>query len=116
MNTPELLATNLIGLGLVSRARVHQRTQELTKIAGRAPLDVSQSDYDQAKRDVTGESDPERQEAMLDRIAPANRRGSTHGPTGGSTPEFRSEADDNEERGETEPFINADDTQDALIT
>ena len=65
MHSPLILATNLIGLGLVTRAMVHLRTHELALLAGRVPPDVSQTDYEQAKRDVTGESDLDRQEARL---------------------------------------------------
>ena len=53
------------------RERVRARTRELAWLAGRSPADVSQVDYEQAKREVTGESDPDRQEAKLvDRHAP----------------------------------------------
>ncbi len=49
----------------VTRERVHARTRELALIAGRTPPHVAQVDYEQAKREVTGESDIERQEAVL---------------------------------------------------
>src|ERR1035437_232817 len=52
--------------GPVTRALVHARTQELASIAGRKPEAVTQSDYEQAKRELTGESDLDRQNAILD--------------------------------------------------
>lgn len=54
--------------GPVTRGRVHARTCELALLAGRIPPHVDQVDYEQAKRDVTGETDTERQEAALDEI------------------------------------------------
>ena len=50
----------------VSRAAVHARTQELAMLAGRAYSQVSQDDYEQAKREITGESEIDRQNAALD--------------------------------------------------
>jgi hypothetical protein len=34
--------------------RVHARTCELALLAGRAPSQVSQSDYEQARREISG--------------------------------------------------------------
>jgi hypothetical protein len=52
-------------MGSVTRERVHARARELALLAGRPPPHVAQVDYEQAKRDVTGESDLDRQEALL---------------------------------------------------
>jgi len=49
----------------VTREMVHARTRELTLLAGRETRHVKQSDYEQAKRELTGESDLDRQDAML---------------------------------------------------
>lgn len=48
------------------RERVHLRTREITALAGHAPLDVTQGDYEQAKREVTGETILRRQNLILD--------------------------------------------------
>ena len=53
-------------IGRVSRAAVHVRTQELAARAGRLHPHVSQADYEQAKREITGETEVERQNAALD--------------------------------------------------
>jgi len=55
-----------------SREDAQARARELAAIAGRAPHEVTQRDYEQAKHEVTGESDPDRQEAKLD-AAPLRR-------------------------------------------
>lgn len=48
------------------REQVHVRTQQLAVLAGRVPPQVSQADYEQAKREVTGESELDRQNAALE--------------------------------------------------
>lgn len=57
-----------------ARERVGRRTRELAVLAGRVPPYVSQLDYEQAKRDVTGESLLERQESFLDAAEREPRR------------------------------------------
>lgn len=52
--------------GPATRESVRARARELAVLAGRTPADVTQPDYEQAKREVTGESDPDRQEAILE--------------------------------------------------
>jgi hypothetical protein len=47
------------------RQRVNLRTHELAMLADRGPLRVVQADYEQAKRELTGETDHERQSAAI---------------------------------------------------
>ncbi len=54
------------GLRLASREKVRVRTHELALRAGRTPPHVTQADYEQAKRELTGETELERQLAVLD--------------------------------------------------
>lgn len=54
------------GSGPATRARVRARARELALLAGVAPPQVMQVHYEQAKREITGESEPARQEAILD--------------------------------------------------
>jgi hypothetical protein len=50
----------------ITRQMVHDRTLELASIDGRSSLQIKQVDYEQAKRDLTGESDFDRQQQILD--------------------------------------------------
>jgi hypothetical protein len=50
----------------VTRAKVDARARALAASAGRTPPHVTQVDYQQAKRELTGETDLDRQNAMLD--------------------------------------------------
>jgi hypothetical protein len=58
----------------VTRDEIHARARELALIKGRVPgpPNVSQADYEQAKQELTGESDLSRQEAILDAIPDLN--------------------------------------------
>jgi hypothetical protein len=57
--------------GAVTRERARARARELALIAGRAPALVTQADYESATRELTGESDFDRQEAILDAVSGA---------------------------------------------
>ena len=50
-----VLIINSIGIGTVTRKMVRERAVELAVINGRAAHDASASDWDQAKRELTGE-------------------------------------------------------------
>lgn len=52
----------------VTRTLVRKRTHELAQLDGRTMLQISQVDYEQAKRELTGESDPKRQDAQLNAL------------------------------------------------
>ncbi len=52
----------------VTREMVYLRTVELSELAGRDSLQIHQRDYERAKRELTGESDFDRQQAVLDRF------------------------------------------------
>ena len=57
------------GPGRVTREMVHARTRTLALGAGRPPWQISQADYEQARRELTGESEMTRQEARLDSVS-----------------------------------------------
>jgi hypothetical protein len=53
---------------------VQARTRELAVLAGRNSLAITQSDYEKARRELTGESEMKRQEAVLDAPCPPAAR------------------------------------------
>jgi hypothetical protein len=61
-----LFAPVFPGHGVISRESVRRRTHELARRAGRTPPHVTQADYEQAKRELTGETELDRQLAILD--------------------------------------------------
>ena len=52
-------------IGGSPRHQLQIRTRELAALAGRLPHEITQADYEQAKREVTGESNLDRQNAFL---------------------------------------------------
>ena len=52
------------GVG-VSREKVYARTTELAILAGRQAYEICKCDYDRAKQELTGSSDPEQQLLLL---------------------------------------------------
>ena len=74
--SPEMSASALKPRFLASTGRkaVNRRTHELAALAGRVAPHVCQSDYEQAKRDISGESDGARQDAVLDALVGAPPR------------------------------------------
>jgi hypothetical protein len=56
----------------VTRSQVRGRARELALLSGRSPHQVSQVDYERAKRELTGETDLRRQEARLNALPEIN--------------------------------------------
>ena len=50
----------------VTREMVYERTIELASLEGRGSHEIKQLDYEQAKRELTGESDFDKQQAAFD--------------------------------------------------
>ncbi len=100
-----VISEKLAGIGPVSRAMLHQRAAELALIAGRGSPAVLQSDYEQAKRELTGESDTDRQDAVLDALPESKRWDPVPGSAGSETPGAQSEDMDDEGRSEGEQIV-----------
>lgn len=92
--------------GPVTRAMVHARAQEIASTAGRAPPEVTPSDHQQARRELTGESELDRQDAILDAIPESERWDPVPGSAGSQAPESSSEDEDDEGRSETEQMVD----------
>ena len=93
-----VLTENSVGIGPVTREMVRQRSRELALIAGRNPPQVSQIDYEQAKRELTGESDLDRQDTILESAPETERWDPVPGSSGHQAPESASEDEDAEGR------------------
>jgi hypothetical protein len=101
-----VLTENDVGIGPPTRKMVQARSRELALIAGRVPPHVTQSDYEQAKRELMGEPDMNRQDAMLESLPETNRSDPTPDSTGRQVPESPSEDEDDEGRSETEQLVD----------
>ena len=99
------LLNDSTGTGPVTRAKVHSRASELAGKAGRVPPHVAPIDYEQAKRELTGESEVDRQDAILDALPEAKRWDPVPGSEGRQAPESPSEEEDQEGRNESAQLV-----------
>lgn len=97
-----IIAENFTGIGAVTRGMVYLRAKELAMISGRAPSQVSQFDYDQAKRELTGESDMDRQDEILESLPEAKRWDPLPGSIGREYPVPPSEYEYEDDEGRNE--------------
>jgi hypothetical protein len=110
MNTNPLnkgvLSENFSGIGAVTREMVQARADELAIINGRTPPNASQDDWEQAKRELTGESDADPREGMFEAVPESDRWNPVPGTIGHQTPVSASEDEDDEGRSESEQLVN----------
>lgn len=80
------LTKNSAGLGTVTRRMVRERAVELALVNGRSAQQVSKADWEQAKRELTGDPNLSPNEAALEAAPESERWDPVHGSTGGKTP------------------------------
>ena len=100
------LTENSAGLGTVSRKMVRERAVELAVINGRSAQNVSKSDWEQAKRELTGDSDPDPNEAVLESAPESERWDPVPGSTGHKVPVAPSDDEDDEGRSDNERLVD----------
>jgi hypothetical protein len=110
MNTNPLkqgaLTENSAGIGTVTRKMVRQRAVELAVINGRTAREVSPSDWEQAKLELTGNSDKGSNEALLDSASESERWDPVPGSPGGKVPVAAGEDEDAEGRSDNERLVD----------
>src|SRR5580700_9663122 len=109
MNTNPLkkgtITENSAGIGTVTRKMVRERAIELAVINGRSAQDVSKSDWEEAKRELTGEPDMDPKEAVLESAPESERWDPVPGSTGHKVPVAPSEDEDDEGRSDNERLV-----------
>jgi hypothetical protein len=100
------LTENSTGLGTVTRQMVRERAIELAVINGRSAQDVSKSDWEEAKRELTGEPDTDPREAVLESAPESERWDPVHGSTGHKVPVASSDDEDDEGRSDNERLVD----------
>jgi hypothetical protein len=99
------LTENSAGIGTVTRKMVRERAIELAIINGRSARTVSQADWEQAKRELTGKPDLDPKEAILESAPESERWDPVPGSTGHKVPEAPSEDEDDEGRSDNERLV-----------
>ena len=99
------LTENSAGLGTVTRKLVRERAVELAVINGRSATEVSKSDWDQAKRELTGETDIDPKTAALESAPESKRWDPVPGSTGRKVAAAPSADKDEEGRSDNERLV-----------
>jgi hypothetical protein len=99
------LTENSVGLGTVTPKMVHERAIEIAKINDRPAHELSKSDRDEAKRELTGELDIDPKEALLESAPESERWDAVHGSDGHKVPVAPSEDEDEEGRSDNEKLV-----------
>jgi hypothetical protein len=99
------LTENSAGLGTVTPEMVKKRAVELAAIDGRPAHDMSDSDWQQAKRELTGEPDADQKELILESAPESERWDPVPGSTGHKVPVAPSEDEDEEGRSDNERLV-----------
>jgi hypothetical protein len=100
------LTENSEGIGSVTRKMVRERAVELAVINGRSSQEVSKSDWEQAKRELTGEPDMDPKEAVLDSAPESERWNPVPGSTGQKVEVAAGEDEDEEGRSDNERLVD----------
>jgi hypothetical protein len=101
----DAIIINSTGIGTVTRKMVLQRATELALINGRSSQDVSNSDWEQAKRELTGEPDTDPKEALLESVPESERWDPLPGSTGHIVPVPSVDDEDEEGRSFSERLV-----------
>jgi len=99
------LTENSAGIGTVTRKMVRERAIELAIINGRSARTVSQADWEQAKRELTGKPDLDPKEAILESAPESERWDPLPGSTGNKAQVAPSEDEDEEGRSDNERLV-----------
>ncbi len=100
------LTENSAGIGTVTRKMLRERAVELAIINGRSAQHVSKSDWEQAKRELTDDSNIDPKEDILDSAPESERWDPVHGSTGHKAPVASSEDEDEEGRSDNERLVD----------
>ncbi len=99
------MTANSAGIGTVNREMVQKRAIELALINGRSADEASKSDWEQARRELTGESDLDTKEALLESMPESERWDPVPGSGGHKVPSVSSDDADEEGRSDNERLV-----------
>jgi hypothetical protein len=97
-----VLTDNFAGIGPPTYAMVHARASEIALIAGRPAPHVTQADYEEAKRELTGGPVLDPQQEQIEALPESARWDPVPGSAGRQIPESPPEDEDEEGRSESE--------------
>ena len=95
-----VVTENSAGIGTVTRKMVRERAVELAVINGRSAHDVSKSDWEQAKQELTGGPETDPKAEILESAPESERWDPVPGSTGHKVPVAPSADEDDEGRSD----------------
>jgi hypothetical protein len=95
-----IIMENADGIGTVTTAMVEARARELARINGHNPSEPSEADYQQAKRELTGEQQIDPREENLESVPESENWDPVPGSTGRQAADSLGEDEDAEGRSE----------------
>src|SRR5664280_815906 len=101
-----VLTENSAGIGTVNRKMVRERAVELAVMDDRSAQEVSKSDWQQAKRELTGKPDMDPKEGVLESAPESERWDPVPGSTGHKVPVASSDDEDDEGRSDNERLVD----------
>jgi hypothetical protein len=96
-----IIMENAAGIGTVTSEMVEARARELAAINGRPSSEPSQADYQQAKRELTGEAEMDPQEESSESVPDSGGWDPVPGSTGRQAADSLGEDEDAEGRSES---------------
>ena len=96
-----IIMENAAGIGTVTSEMVEARARELAAINGRPSSEPSEADYQQAKRELTGEAETDPQEERSESIPESEGWNPVPGSTGRQAADSLGEDEDAEGRSES---------------
>ncbi|MHB8520013.1 MAG: hypothetical protein ACYDH9_04580 [Limisphaerales bacterium] len=94
------------GLGTVTQKMVRERAVELAAINGRSAQEVSSSDWERAKRELTSDSNADSNQAVLESAPESERWDPVPGSPGHKLPVAPSADEDDEGRSDNERLVD----------
>jgi hypothetical protein len=95
-----IIMENADGIGTVTPAMIEARARELASINGHDPSKPTEADYQQAKRELTGEEEIDPQEENLESVPESEAWDPVPGSTGRQAADSLGEDEDAEGRSE----------------
>jgi hypothetical protein len=99
------LTENSAGLGTVTRKMIRERAIELAVINGRSAQEVTKANWEQAKRELTGEPDTDPKTAVLESAPESERWDPVPGSNGHKMSVAPSTDEDEEGRSDNQRLV-----------
>ncbi|MBA3833310.1 MAG: hypothetical protein H0X34_15740 [Chthoniobacterales bacterium] len=100
-----ILTENAVGIGTVTPEMLEARARELALIAGRVPVQPSEVDYEQARRELTGGTEIDEDVQILEALPESERWDLVPGSAGHQTEDSLGEDEDSEGRSESAQLV-----------